>query len=333
MGCTVYGDYEFVPIRSSETCPICGSRKGRCSMYVKRENGQVIFYRCKYKESSKPSNGWYIHMASDVNGTSTNSYAPTYVKLDDYKQTSITEEDLILWDKVYRQMREILHKYTGSYLYPEHLENLTSRGFSESEIRNMGFFSVPRNNTVHYSNYTCSLKTAIVNELLEIFKGDELLKVPGFFKGSKNGNDFVTFKNSLKNAETGKYEDLDGYFIPYHSPKGLLVGMQFRLTKVMTDEKGKPVRYLWYTTRQNSCGSPIDYYVPMQISMDDVILVCEGATKTKFAATKMQLRSLAEAGVGNYKNLVKNLQEIEKLENKKYKVLLALDMDKCATRF
>ena len=63
-------------------------------------------------------------------------------------------------------------------------------------------------------------------------------------------------------------------------------------------------------------------------SKDNIILITEGAIKAKFAATKLNVRSLGEAGVGNYRNLITNLQAIEKLENKKYKVLLALDMDK-----
>ena len=104
--------------------------------------------------------------------------------------------------------------------------------------------------------------------------------------------------------------------------------MQYRLSNPIKDEKGKKLRYLWFSSKDVSCGSPIDYYKPMEIVLDDVLLVTEGAIKAKFAASKLKVRSLAEAGVGNYRNLVKTIQEIEKIEGKRYKILLALDMDK-----
>lgn len=326
MGCTQYGEFEFIPIRSSEVCPICGSRKGRCSRYVKKATGEIIFYRCKYRESSRPSNGWYIHLVNEFSNTS--NKVPTVIKLEDYKQNSITEDDLLLWDKVYRKFRTIFYQLNGSYLYKEHLENLLSRGFSEEEIRNMGFFSVPKNKQVRYDGYTCKLSTAIVNELLKSFKAEELLRVPGFFKITVKENDYVIFRNTMKNRETNSFEEIDAYFIPYYNYNNQLAAMQYRLMKPIYDEKGKKMRYLWYSSKNVSCGSPIDYYVPMEVAIDDVLLVSEGGIKTKFAASKLKIRSLAEAGVGNYRSLVKSIQAIEKLENKKYKILLALDMDK-----
>lgn len=327
MGCTQYGECEWIPIRSSEICPICGSRKGRCSRYVKRDNGEVVMYRCKYQESNRPSNGWYIHLVDELNN---NSYKniPTHIKLEDYKQNSITEEDLILWDKVYRKFRAIFYQINGSYLYKDHEKNLIERGFSEVEIKNMGFFSVPRNERVKYDGYNCKLSTAIVNELLKTFNPETLLKVPGFSKITVKENDYVIFKNTIKNAQTDKFEELDAYFIPYYNYKSQLVAMQYRLMKSLYDENGKKMRYLWYSSKTVSCGSPIDYYIPMTVSFDNLILITEGAIKAKFAASKLKIRTLAEAGVGNYRNLVKNLQELEKSENKKYNILLALDMDK-----
>ena len=328
MGVTKYQKYEFVPIRSSQTCPICGRRTGRCSAFVESATGNVLYYKCKYQPSNdETSDGYYKHYTNNTS-TSCVSNVPKVLKLENYKQTTITDEDLILWDKVYRKLRAVIKKITGDYLYKEHKENLLQRGFTEAEITNMGFFSIPKSNKVPYENYTCKLPTAIIKELQKTFKPEELLRVPGFSKGSYKGNDFVTFKNTMKNKENNQFEDIDGYFIPYHNSKGLLVGMQYRLTKEIYDDKGKKLRYLWYSSKEVTCGSPIDYYIPMKVDLDNIILITEGAIKAKFAATKLNVRSLGEAGVGNYRNLITNLQAIEKLENKKYKVLLALDMDK-----
>ncbi|MGL5086521.1 MAG: DUF3854 domain-containing protein, partial [Clostridium sp.] len=60
----------------------------------------------------------------------------------------------------------------------------------------------------------------------------------------------------------------------------------------------------------------------------DYILITEGAIKGKFAATKLGLRSLSEAGITNYKSVGKALKKIEEIEGKQYSILLSLDMDK-----
>ena len=88
------------------------------------------------------------------------------------------------------------------------------------------------------------------------------------------------------------------------------------------------MRYLWYSSKNISCGSPIDYFTPKELSDDNVILITEGAIKAKYAASRLKIRALAEAGVGNYRRLIYVLQKIEELENKRYRILLALDMDK-----
>ena len=67
MAVTLCENGKFVPIRSGEVCPVCGSKKGRCSAFYEND-GELAFYRCKYKESHRSSNGWYIHTAYEVHG-------------------------------------------------------------------------------------------------------------------------------------------------------------------------------------------------------------------------------------------------------------------------
>lgn len=296
-------------------------------MLIDPSDQHIIFYKCKYKENNRERSGWYIHLPHEVDGTTVKNYSPKYVNLADFKQTSISREDITLWDAVYRAMRKAFCSITGSNLYPEHKENLLERGFSDEEIKRIGFFSVPRNEKVTFNGYNCNIRTAIIKELEKKFSPNSLLKVPGFLKSNKNGSDFVIFKNSIFNNETKRFEDLDAYFIPYVE-FGKIAGLQFRLTKLLRDEKGKPMRYLWYSSKNVSCGSPIDYFVPKELSDDDIILITEGAIKAKYAASRLKIRTLAEAGVGNYRKLISVLQEIEELENKRYRLLLALDMDK-----
>lgn len=327
MATTVYKDAEWISIRSREVCPICGSRKGRCSKFVKK-TGEIIFYKCKYMPSDRPSKteGWYLHWVNDPKYSRTS--IPKRININELKpKKTISAEELKLWDSVYREMRRLLIKFNGSALFDTHLKDLKKRGLSTSEIENMEYFSIPNNSKIYYDNYYCKLSTAIVKELEKKFTSEDLIKVPGFSKVSKSGNDFVVFRNTMKVND--RYEYIDGYFIPYHNIDGLIVGMQYRLTKARYDEKGKKIRYLWYVTYDGpTCGSPIDHYVPTNVLNENFILITEGATKEKIAAEKLQVRALGEAGVGNYINLVNTLEALCKKNKKQYKVILALDMDK-----
>lgn len=329
MAVTQYSGCTWYPIKSGNICPVCGSKKGRCSV-MENEEGKIVLYRCKYKESNRPStDGWYIHLANELNGDASEKFN---VNIADYTYEPITDELLSLWDKVYRKFRNIFIQFNGSALYESHKQDLIKRGLNDATINNLGCFSVPKNKKINYGSFDCSLRTVIVNELLKSFKPEILIRVPGFSKVHANGKDFITFKNTLYNKDTQKYEDIDAYFIPYLDYTSRFVGIQYRLMNPIVDDNGKKTRYLWYSTKEVSCGSPINYHIPEKLEVDDVILVTEGALKAKIASELIGIRSLAEAGVSNYRKLIKELQLLEDLENKKYKVLLALDMDKYSNK-
>ncbi|HBJ2623118.1 TPA: DUF3854 domain-containing protein [Clostridium botulinum] len=326
MAVTQYSKSTWYPIRSGHECPVCNSKKGRCS-FMENEEGKVVMYRCKYAESNRPStDGWYIHLANELIGDTTIKI--NEIKSSEYNYEPITDELLTLWDKIYRKFQKSIVQISNTDLYSDHKKNLLNRGLDEDTLASIGCFSIPKNIKVTYDYYTCSLKTAVVNELLKSFKPEALLRVPGFQKIKANGKEFITFKNSLYNKINKRFEDIDGYFIPYYDYKNRLVGMQYRLMQPLYDDKGKLIRYLWYASKEISCGSPIDYHVPQKLQLDDVILITEGALKAKIASEIIGVCSLAEAGVSNYRKLITELQLLEKQENKKYKILLALDMDK-----
>ena len=319
---------KWVTIRSNQTCPCCGSKKGRCGILIDEDTNEVILYRCKYNESGSPDGkGWYIHKVDNTQST----FKPINVEeiRKSNKSKEISEEDIFIRDKVYRKMRDIFFNINRSFLYKNHKEYLLNKGFSEKEIEHIGFFSIPNDSKVVYNGITCKIKTAIVNELRKNFKDEEILRVPGFslVTGEKK---YITFNNMYKDDDSFKYKD--GFFIPYKNENGLIVSMQYRMTSSVLDSHGKPIRYRWYTSEGLSSGSPIDYYKPAEITLDNVMLISEGAIKTKYAANILKVRSLAEAGVSNYKNVIRTLQNIEKKENKKYQVLLALDMDKYSNK-
>lgn len=329
MAITNYEGKKWYPIRSGHICPVCQSRKGRCSVLVD-ETEQPIMYRCKYSTSNRPSgDGWFLHLVNEpiVKSQSNLSNKELIKDIISTKELEITDELIELRDRVYRKFRQIFHHLNGSLLYKEDLQSLLERGFTQDEIRNIGVFSIPRNMKIQYDNYSCQLKTAIVKELLKIFKEEDLLKVPGFALIQTKDKSFVTFKNSTRDSK-GNIVDIKGYFIPYINHSGKLQGMQYRLATPFIDDKGKSIRYFWYSSKLVSCGSPVDYFIPTDIRNDDYILITEGAIKGKYAATKLGIRSLSEAGITNYKSLVRSLEKIEEIESKRYSILLCLDMDK-----
>ena len=320
MAITKYNDNTWYSISSRQVCPVCGSKKGRCGVLMNQDNEPVLF-RCKYATSSRPSkDGWYIHLAKDVLGTNANTKSNFVNILPTVKKVEITEEILKLRSDVYTRMRELMKKFKGSYIpYEEDKQDLfVRRGQSEKVVEHMGIFSCPRRETITYDGKTMQLKTAIVNKLLESFSAEQLLKVAGFEKkiNKNNGSEFITFKSN------------DGYYIPYKDEKNQIIAMQYRLIKPYIDSKGKPIRYLWLSSEFATSGSPIDYYVPSELKRDDVFVLCEGSLKTKISAEILGYRSLAEGGVGNYRQMVAKLLELEEKENRKFNVILAHDMDK-----
>jgi hypothetical protein len=128
--------------------------------------------------------------------------------------------------------------------------------------------------------------------------------------------------------QTQDFVTINGYFIPYCNSEGLMVALQYRLTTPLFDENGKLMRYFWYSSTQARSGSPIAYYIPTDIKRTDVLLLTEGATKGMIASEQLGFEGLYEAGINNYRAMVKELEELENLVGKKYKLLLAIDMDK-----
>lgn len=315
---------EWKSIRSSQICPICNSKKGRCSVLLD-SNSKPILYRCKYAISNKESgDGWFLHYVKDFNK---NDYKCTFV-VDDYKVEPISEELQNIKNRVYRKTRELFYKYNGFYLYEHHKADLKARGLSDDSIKRMGYFSIPKEEIVNVDGYNIKLKNAIINELLKCFSPNDIIRVPGFSKITAKGKDFITIKNTYYNSNSKSFEWMDAYFVPYYDYEHRLVGMQYRLSHPILDEKGKLLRYFWYSTKGTTCSSPIDYYIPSSIKNNDVMLLTEGATKGKVSGEILGLRTLSEAGVGNYRNMIAELQKIEEKEKKKFKILLALDMDK-----
>lgn len=374
MAVTQVDGGKFIPIRSGEACPICGSKKGRCAFFVNGEN-EISFYRCKNAESDKPSNGWYIHPVK--NNENLEKLPKKVPKVEEPKE--MTYERMVITDKVYRYFRELVKKYEGAYVNVRDMGNLLDRGLTPEQVERMFIFSMPTTTItseeefaifkscrrlplyckeskypgnpvkVMYKDYhdgmhtyDCKLETAISRDLERKF-GTSLLNVAGFLKRrDSKSNEYITFKTFGMNPryekdpeKENKFFDIQGFFVPYVNENGFIEGLQYRLTVPLLDEKGRPMRYFWYSSSSARSGSPVDYYIPSNIYMDktekirdDIFLLTEGGLKGKIASEKLGFKTLSEAGVNNYRRLVSTLSSIRDAEKIQPKVILALDMDK-----
>lgn len=327
MGVTLYEHGKYVPVRSGVSCPVCGMRDGRCSIFYYKDEAEHV--SCKYVVSDEPSNlpGWYIHRIGN-NPTKFKNIEKKYIS--DIKSYIIDKETKELRHQVYTDLKSIISSYIPSGLYKEDKADLTRRGLSEGQIEKLGCFSVPKSThrvPSDNSSYDMQLVTYISQKLYETY-GDDLLKVPGFQKFTGNNGDYITLKTKIKDQKTGNLVDIRGYFIPYVSYKNQISGMQYRLSEAVLDNKGKPIRYFWLSSFQASSGSPIDYIKPTDVVKEDILIVGEGALKMKIACHKLNLNGMAQAGVTNYNNLITDLQMLEIRTRKKYDVVVAYDMDK-----
>jgi len=339
-------------------CPVCGTKRQRCLRI--EEEGETTAYICKYAPSDKE-----IETAIGTCWVHEESTNKEFKKLKEIKTIKepkskpLNEETLSFRTEVYNTMKKLLIKYEKENLpkykgkiiplYKHHYEDLKKRGLNDEQILRNGYFSVPISNRKVFAkdgNYKHKITTAISKDLYDKF-GNELLNVPGFIKlKDQFGNEYITYKTKVSNylVETDKngenvvktdkngkemkeYVEIDGYFIPYER-LGNIYALQYRLTKEVYDNKGKKRRYLWYSSKQASSGSPIAHHIPMNLKRIDVLLVTEGALKGVIASEFLGFEGLYEAGVGNYNNLLFTLQKLEKIVEKKFKIILALDMDK-----
>ena len=317
----------FVPIKSGTPCPICGKKEGRCSEFY--HNHKLLYISCKNVPSDEPSNlsGWYIHRVGSDNRL---QEIPLVIPEPKYTLTPAVIE---LRDKVYRDLRLLISYYIPKGLYEEDKDDLYRRGLSDEEIERLGCFSVPKSSHKVMSssgNKQIQLATHVARELFEKH-GSNLLKVPGFMKISGKNGDYIVFKTKMKDPKSKKLKDIRGYYIPYMNYKGQLVGMQYRLSEAIFDDKNKPIRYFWFSSKDASSGSPIDCIIPSKVNKDNVLLVGEGALKIKIASEKMNMLGVAQAGVTNYNALVTEIQMLEIQNRVKYDIVLALDMDKYTT--
>jgi len=307
MATKTIGNKEYV---RHKTCPICSSKEQRCVEVFQDSIKQADFCINVTSNKSFDANG----MRTYIHEVSADTRSNPVVRKPRVKKTP--KKDIDLQDRVYRYFRHACYLVQGFYIHEDDLKDLQRRGVTKEKAEEWGIFSFPRGKT----------ETAKVNNLLKNQFGKDLLKVAGFLKTKKG---VTIFRNSTFCWDKKKYVQVEGYFFPYTNIDGKIEALQYRWTKDVYSKKGKKMRWIWFSSDVSS-GSPICYNEvknPLQ-QKDDVLLIAEGGLKGKIVSEKMRLSGLFLAGVNNHALLIKELKRLEKKTGKKYKLIIAFDMDK-----
>ena len=200
-------------------------------------------------------------------------------------------------------------------LSAKHMQYLLLRGFTEKQIEEYGFFTMPNRTS----------KRRLFKEILEMGESlDILAGVPGFFYDSKkNKYDFTYVK---------------GIGIPIRDAKGKIKGIQVRKDTV---SKGQ-ARYTWFTSsfadggvdRENqiygsSAGSPQAVLYPHEQKYS-TMFITEGFFKAVKLTELYGSVSVSVQGVGSRKYIVNTIHSILKRTEKSIKrICIAFDADMC----
>ena len=203
---------------------------------------------------------------------------------------------------------EIHHTYSMLLshltLSKKHLEDLTTRGLTEEQIRHEEYRSTP----------VFGLKK-LTETLLE--EGCTVQGVPGFYQ-DKNGQWTLNFHN--RNS---------GFLIPVRTFDGKIQGMQIRADEMIDDRK-----YVWFSSGGRNMGTSSGSPVHMIGDADtEEVYVTEGPLKGTIAHYMTGKTFLCVAGVTQYKKMPQILQSLK--QRKLARVSEAFDMDKlihCAVR-
>lgn len=202
------------------------------------------------------------------------------------QETQRVSDDIL--DNTYNMLLDALP------LTSEHKDNLIKRGLSVEDIERMKFRSIPQNGI-----------EAI--PLLLAKKGAILQGVPGFY--FKNGKPMMISHGS-------------GFYIPYRSKEGKIIGLQIRydieFKPDMTEDvvkKLKKMRYRWFTSSSEDGGTSaanVPFWGMPGTKFPDVVYATEGGLKAATAQSISGGCFVAIPGVTCYNAWEELLVELKK---------------------
>jgi hypothetical protein len=273
-----------IRVRKDRRCPICG-RARWC--LLARDGSYAI---CMREESSRPARGnvgGWVHRLADGGGASRSS-APAAARTG----TSSTIAPLERRDRVYRRVLSLCR------LGGQHRQDLLARGYSEKEIAECGYGSLPLQGRARLCR--------------EIMAADPLALdgVPGFYRRDGKGGDYWTLAGS------------PGLLIPCRAPDGRIRGVRIR-----PDDPGEGGKYRWLSSkdRPGGCGSGVHCHVARPpVVRDDRLWVVEGEIKADLSAARLAAVVVSIPGVDSWARVLFDVRDLLPPHGR---VVVALDAD------
>ena len=194
---------------------------------------------------------------------------------------------------------------SNSILADKHKNYLNNRGISDEEIKEAGYFTLFKNksiqeNAINSESFKRELNKVMKNAGYAV-NSLESVRVPGVY------------------LENGKFKltNQEGLIIPIRDVNGKIQALQMRRDVVRDGES----RYSWITSASQQLGAtpgtPIDVYVPKDISGHTSLVLSEGHFKIRRIAKDQPVPAFSFQGIQNIQELDKNLEELYKysLEN------------------
>ncbi|MCH8292526.1 hypothetical protein IH992_15645, partial [Candidatus Poribacteria bacterium] len=266
----------FIRVTPQNRCPICDSDH-YCSFFANM--AAVVCMKVESDQSYETGIGTgYIHQLKDDPSRYRNSHRVFSALTTRWSSASQKESSslapLSVLNDVYSQL------YSKLPLLSTHRQNLTNRGLSPDEIKQLGYVSLPE-----------GLERLPTIKQLTKHHGRKLLSVPGFYC-TRSGQVWLAGR--------------PGMLIPCRNIDGQIIGNQLRINK---EGKGSgKYRWLSATARQRqkggvSSGTPIHVAKIDEPFREDRVWITEGILKADIASIKLNETVIGIAGIGSWKLL------------------------------
>lgn len=202
-----------------------------------------------------------------------------------------------------------------------HQEILKGRGLSDEEIQVGGFFTFPEAS----QDFLLRFYKTMAERGLD---SQELKHVPGFVTADHYGE----MKNGQKKY-LYVFTNKKGIGIPVRNSHGQVVGIQIRQDDVDKDQK----RYTWFSSTYaqhkniykhgTPAGAPLHTTYSNGERFNNVVFITEGIFKSIAISKHFGSTAISLQGVGNFQEIVEELNGIEKKQGEIKYIFVAHDAD------
>ena len=275
---SIFNRCEYVNLTYDECCAIC-DKTDWCQTLADKESGHIEAHVCRRPDHFSREPDIQIDGAGVFLLDSASQARPSGFNYHIKPKSQRNQAPAKVLNRVYLRMQAQLR------LKPEHRDNLIQRGLDKTEIKYLGYRSLPES---HQDRI----------RLMQALSPDQanLLSVPGFYLSDKD-RVWITQQ--------------EGMWIPCRDVDGNLIGGQVR-SDTDTDS-----RYRWFSASSSkrkhggvSSGTPI--HVAKEEGDNSTVWITEGLLKADVASSMLGQTMIGVAGVNSYRKaeLVEVLRQL-----------------------